>query len=609
MLRIHLLGTLILERDGKPLPPFKSRKVLGLLAYLATNPGAHSRSRLAGLLWSDIPEAKALNNLRFALWNMNQVLGVTVVQADRLDVAWSPPPTISLDIDEFTRITRTTRHNSGPNAIAKLEHAVNLYRGDFLASFDAFKDTLFAEWLEQQRAALRELAIGALYVLAHYSTTHCQLDRAIAFTQRLLTLDPWREASHAQLMLTLALAGKRDAALGQYEICRRMLAEELGTGPSVETCVLHDRILANEIAVSPTDEHPKTVLHFAGRGEEYAALLHEWQASQHGAGKLTLVEGEAGSGKTRLVEEVMHHIAGLGARVLLGELVEALSHKGWTLYRLGRTHSALQVGEEILGISTTLVARSTQTMGLSLRLVCAACMQLSRFDQAQAYMERALRLHRDTGDREGESQDLNTLGEIARLRGDFRCALDYYTESLNITRELHHPIPEAVRRNNRAGALVGLGEYALAETELVALLDELPDTPLLMETYRFYAEALWGQGKVAQAMQAARHSLDMAQTAKQKDVLASIWRVLGEILGAGNFEPSQIDLPFRTSQECFAESVRLCEETGMESEKAWTLFAWARHRMYNDDCVPGMQLQNQAKEIAARLGMLIPAPQ
>src|SRR5689334_4618799 len=45
-------------------------------------------------------------------------------------------------------------------------------------------------------------------------------------------------------MLVLARSGQRDAALAQYETCRRLLAEELGTAPTAETVALYEQIRA-----------------------------------------------------------------------------------------------------------------------------------------------------------------------------------------------------------------------------------------------------------------------------------------------------------------------------------------------------------------------------
>src|SRR5690606_30378194 len=67
------------------------------------------------------------------------------------------------------------------------------------------------------------------------------------FAHRELTLEPWREEAHRQLMTALALNNERSAALAQYESCRRLLAEELGVGPDAETTTLYEQIKAGKL--------------------------------------------------------------------------------------------------------------------------------------------------------------------------------------------------------------------------------------------------------------------------------------------------------------------------------------------------------------------------
>ena len=64
-------------------------------------------------------------------------------------------------------------------------------------------------------------------------------------------LEPWREDSHRQFMMMLALSGQRDAALAQFETCRRTLHEELGLKPSAETDRLYEQISSGSLSAQP----------------------------------------------------------------------------------------------------------------------------------------------------------------------------------------------------------------------------------------------------------------------------------------------------------------------------------------------------------------------
>ncbi len=296
-IRIELLGCPSVTRGGKPVPPFKSRKVLGLVAYLALNPEPHSRSRLAGILWSDTSEQQALANLRFALWNLQRVLGVSLVHAERTSIELRA--TIRrdgvFDTDEFFDALRAAESHpaESPAAIAALERAVALYRGDLLAGWDF--DGLFDEWLQAQRVSLREAVLDALYRLANYYTAQRRLPQAIAATRRLLVLDPWREQAHRQLMWLLARDGQHNAALAQYETCRHLLQTELGVAPMPETIALAERIRSARNL--PRHNVPLPLTPFIGRETELAEIA---RLVRNGDCRLLTLAGIGGIGKTRL---------------------------------------------------------------------------------------------------------------------------------------------------------------------------------------------------------------------------------------------------------------------------------------------------------------------
>ncbi len=162
------------------------------------------------------------------------------------------------------------------------------------------------------------MALQGLYKLAMHQTERSNYNSALKATSRLLELEPWQEEGHRQMMLLLALTGQRSAALAQYETCRRILAKELHTDPLPETNALLERIkVMPQVAARPALPRPRPKSTLFGRQEEFDWLLGQWTQVQQNHGRLTLVEGEMGIGKTRLVEEALeryqpdpyHHLA------------------------------------------------------------------------------------------------------------------------------------------------------------------------------------------------------------------------------------------------------------------------------------------------------------
>ena len=230
-LRLTFLGKLKFERNNRPLT-LTSVKGQALLAYLAVTRQAHSRSALAGLLWSDMPEADARTNLRVTLSQLRKVVGDVVI-ATRRTVE------LNLDSDLWLDVAILEQAASSGNDLAA---AADLYRGDFLDDFYVPEAELFEEWLLVERERLRQLALSILGQLADTSLKQGDYTTGIKAAKRLLSIEPWYEAGHRQMMQLLAVDGQRSAALAQYETCQRLLAEELDVAPSEETTELFEQI-------------------------------------------------------------------------------------------------------------------------------------------------------------------------------------------------------------------------------------------------------------------------------------------------------------------------------------------------------------------------------
>ncbi|MFB0534285.1 MAG: AAA family ATPase, partial [Anaerolineae bacterium] len=162
---------------------------------------------------------------------------------------------------------------------------------------------------------------SALHHLAATYGQRGQYEQAQSCAWRQVELEPWDEAAHQQLMRTLALSGQRSAALAQYETCRRLLAEELGVEPGKETTRLYEQIRDGELkAPVPFPARPPDLVAepppfldeelveverpvFVARQRELAQLDGFLDLALAGQGRVVFVTGEAGSGKTALVQE------------------------------------------------------------------------------------------------------------------------------------------------------------------------------------------------------------------------------------------------------------------------------------------------------------------
>lgn len=254
-LQLYLLGAGRVVHPGAGEVEFRGRLLFALLAYLAVESGqAHSRESLMGLLWPELPEADARNNLRVTWSRLRARLGagdsgdVPYLISTRFELQFNPDSNHWLDVAEFRSLIAAAERpvqqagQACPDRCQKLARAVELYRGDFLAGFYLGGCPAFEEWQFVQRERLYLQILEALAGLASFYEGGGELKTAEGYTRRQLELDPLREDAHRRLMRLLACQGRRGAALTQYEDCRQVLADELGVEPDAETLLLYQQI-------------------------------------------------------------------------------------------------------------------------------------------------------------------------------------------------------------------------------------------------------------------------------------------------------------------------------------------------------------------------------
>ena len=189
-----------------------------------------------------------------------------------------------------------------------LDEALALWRGppldDF--TFESFAQADIARLTELRLAAVQDrltadLALGR----------HAEL---VGEIEGMVKEHPLRERLRAQLMLALYRSGRQAEALEAYQSARAALVEELGIEPGRELRDLHEAILQQDPGIAlaardqATDEPERGI--FVGRDAELAELVSGLDDACAGRGRLFLLVGEPGIGKSRLAEELISHARG-----------------------------------------------------------------------------------------------------------------------------------------------------------------------------------------------------------------------------------------------------------------------------------------------------------
>jgi DNA-binding SARP family transcriptional activator/tetratricopeptide (TPR) repeat protein len=308
---VRFLGRAEVGVDDRPLA-IESRPALSLLGCLALQEGRPvRRDKLAGMLWPDSDETSARTNLRQALWRLRQGLADAGLDPDAvldtsrtaiglaLDQVW-------VDCIEFERPLPATASDQA------LIEKVALYQGELLPGF-------YDEWVSTHRTRLSAAYDRRVSHLLDRLVRDREWDWAIEWATRWMAVAGPAEEAFRTLILAHSARGDSAAAVAAYQDCEDVLRKDLGVPPSEETRALYERLLKGERLVeilpdaveAPSSEAldteieamlplPDRALYFPV-GEELAWLDHLWADAVSGRGRVALVSGDAGRGKTALV--------------------------------------------------------------------------------------------------------------------------------------------------------------------------------------------------------------------------------------------------------------------------------------------------------------------
>ena len=313
-LEIRLLGEVAMTVDGEHVPAFAAPRLQQLLARLVLSAGTQqSRARLAFELWPDSDEQQARTNLRKLLHELRASLpdADRFLDADSHSVRWRPGSGAAVDVVTFLDALRD----------GDLETAAAAYGGDLLPG-------CYDDWLLDERERLRASALDALGRLATDAVERGDNDTTIRCARRVVRLDPLNEPSYRLLMQALARRGERAEALRAYHRCVEALRRDLGVDPEATTQEVYEAVRRGPLA---TEALPVSapVTDLVGRDDEFAVASGVWARAVSGQASVLLVTGEAGIGKSRLVEEVARRAAAQGHGVARTRAYEAAGRFAW----------------------------------------------------------------------------------------------------------------------------------------------------------------------------------------------------------------------------------------------------------------------------------------
>ncbi|MFN8654479.1 MAG: AAA family ATPase [Gemmatimonadales bacterium] len=253
--RLTALGPLSCLQDEQPVL-LGRRKLLTLLTWLARREGrSASRGELATLFWPEADESRGRQSLRQALVELRTVLGDALEVSDR-EVRLLPG-SVELDATAFERLVED----------GELGPAVAAWGGDFLDGAELTAGEELRSWIEGERAQLRRRRAWVGEALVR------EAESRGAWAEALAHAEAW--AGHLPL---------DEAARARVEGLKQIGTPKSAAHPGGMALLTPDMV---------------------AREADFAILTGLWERVQRGSPGLALIEGEDGSGKSRLLEEFL----------------------------------------------------------------------------------------------------------------------------------------------------------------------------------------------------------------------------------------------------------------------------------------------------------------
>ncbi len=319
-LLIRLFGPLTIEGaqtlGPRDLGGSRPKQVLEIL--LAARGHRVPTDRLADLLWGEQLPQNAAGSLQTFVSVLRRHLASDRERAREL-VITEPEAyrfasdLVDLDLDRFDELLERSAHEPTRFARRSLEQALGLVHGE------VFEDEPYAEWAQGLRITYQGRVLGAHLEAADAALAELDYAGALAHTEAGVARDPFSERAHRSAMLALYALGRQYEALEMYRGFRTRLDEELGLDPSAETRALESAILRQDDIhsllprpIRPAREGPdERSVRLLGRTSELDALERSVRLALDGSFGLLMIEGEAGLGKTRLLDELAMSLVGV----------------------------------------------------------------------------------------------------------------------------------------------------------------------------------------------------------------------------------------------------------------------------------------------------------
>lgn len=247
-LAMRAFGEPVVLLDGEPVKRWRMARAMELFFFLLDAGSPVSKERIITELWSEFDE-NVNQTFHSTLHHLRKLFGeacfVSRTNCYSLNLAACYGESVVYDVQEFqarrVEADQAFARDDDVGARRALERMVELYQGDYGRPFSN-------NWCTFRRDELCTAYLEAHRHLAQIAWRARAYNESIHHWQQILKVDNCQEEAHYNIMLCYMRQAKRSATLRQYELCKKILREELGIEPGSTIENLHRTIRARAVA-------------------------------------------------------------------------------------------------------------------------------------------------------------------------------------------------------------------------------------------------------------------------------------------------------------------------------------------------------------------------